>query len=308
MEGGSLKSRLRPELPGSAQRLSCDERFAIASDVARGIDFLHVHAIPPLIHQDVKSDNILLTAVGDRLVAKVADFGTARYAPELLEANTQGWRNTHHSTGNVIGTRPYMPIEYITLGHVSEKTDTYAFGVVLCELLTAEPPADYEQGMVLSAKMVKPLAAAEQLLPPLLDKQLGGDSEWPLARVIVLARVAQHCLEAMPADRCTVSEQVQVLDELAGRAFEACVRTGEKAGNTAGYPLRLSPRQPVASADGHTDVDTVYTPFTTGGGNGEAALVTRNPRLVSNERGVRLAHDTASMQRPLVPDRGGAKR
>jgi serine/threonine protein kinase len=241
--------------------------------VARGIDFLHVFADPPLIHQDVKSDNILLTTVGGRLVAKVADFGTARYAPALLEMNTQGQRNTHHSTQTVTGTRPYMPIEYSTLGHVSEKTDAFAFGVVLCELLTAQPPADYAQGMLLAFTMTKSLADVERLLPPLLDARLGGDDAWQLPRALALGRVARHCLEFMPADRCTVSEQVQVLDELAGREFEACVRTGEKASNTAGYQL--------------------HRPNISDGSTGVNQPPKNNPLLVENSRGVRLTVEYA---------------
>jgi hypothetical protein len=101
MAGGSLNKRLvtsRAQPP-----LSCKERFDIASDVARGLEYLHTQADPPVIHQDVKSDNILLAVIGGTLIAKVADFGTARYTPDLLEDG-----NTHHSTGVVVGTKPYM--------------------------------------------------------------------------------------------------------------------------------------------------------------------------------------------------------
>ena len=65
------------------------------------------------------------------------------------------------------------------LGQVSEKTDTFAFGILLCELLTGLPPADYDKGEWLATAMPEPLSDAEQLLPPLLDKRLDGGS-WPL--------------------------------------------------------------------------------------------------------------------------------
>ena len=133
MAGGSLNARLlegrrlgegegkRLAAAAAAQPLTAEERFGIASDVARGLAYLHTaylhrEALPtPLIHQDVKSDNILLAEVGGQLVAKVADFGTARYAPSLQEQGQRSLGQTHHSTKAVVGTTPYMPME-VSLG------------------------------------------------------------------------------------------------------------------------------------------------------------------------------------------------
>jgi serine/threonine protein kinase len=114
MAGGSLLERLRPVHADPA--LTAQERFDVAGDVARALHYLHAEAPTPLIHQDVKSDNILLAEVGGRLVAKVADFGTARIAPQLAMTTTsvavggsRGGGLTHHSTGLIVGTKPYMP-------------------------------------------------------------------------------------------------------------------------------------------------------------------------------------------------------
>ena len=236
MAGGSLRSRLGSGGGGSQQlpALTAQQRFDVASDVARGLEYLHAFASPPLIHQDVKSDNILLADVSGRLVAKVADFGTARFAPSLLLGGA-----THHATVNVVGTTPYMPPEYLQCGHVSEKTDTYAFGVVLLELLTGEAPFDRARGEMLSSKMYQPLKDAERggrgggaagVLPPLLDARLGGGGggkgggKWPLPRAAALGRIARRCIEMMAAQRCTVAEVLPELDVLAGR--EAVVRAG----------------------------------------------------------------------------------
>ena len=219
MAGGSLDNRLQEartvEGKRASQPLTVAERFDIASDVARGLEYLHLGVSPPLIHQDVKSGNILLAEVDGRVVAKVADFGTARYAPTL---QVEG--QTHHSTQAVIGTRPYMPMEYQQMGHVSEKTDTYAFGVVLCELLTGLGPANYDTGELLSATMQDVLPNAERELPAQLDANLGGGTSgggWPLARALALARIAHRCIQPLVSKRCVIADVRPGLDELAGR-------------------------------------------------------------------------------------------
>ena len=66
--------------------------------------------------------------------------------------------------------------------------------------------------------MPEPLADAERLLPPLLDKRLGGgDRAWPLPRAIALGRIAGRCIEHTVAKRCTVADVLPELDALAGR-------------------------------------------------------------------------------------------
>ena len=113
------------------------------------------------------------------------------------------------------------------MGQVSEKTDTFAFGVVLCELLTGLPPADYEKGEWLATTMPKPLADAEQLLPPLLDKRLSS-GPWPLDRAIALGRIAARCIEGIAADRCVVADVLPELDALAGRMAVRRAGRGEE--------------------------------------------------------------------------------
>ena len=126
MEGASLDERLKRD-----PALTWQERHKVASDMARGLTFLHTKASPPVIHQDIKPANIMLGAAPlGGLVAKIVDFGISRIAPDLAPSRS----NTHISTQTRAGTAIYMPLEYHMMGRVSTKTDTYAFGVVLLQL------------------------------------------------------------------------------------------------------------------------------------------------------------------------------
>jgi serine/threonine protein kinase len=243
--GGSLYERLGAEC--GAPPLTWQQRFAIASDVARGLEYLHVEADPPIIHQDVKTENILLAEQpphggggnggggtgggGRRIVAKLCDFGAVRVAPDLLTG-------THVSALSVIGTRPYQPPEYVTMGHVSEKTDAFAFGVVLLELLTAKPPSN-EAGAFLSQELAPALDAPERQLPPHFDARAPGAC--PTQRALQLARVARRCLEMQVHKRCTVSDVLVELDVLAGRQALRRAGRGEEYDPMTGELVQLGP-------------------------------------------------------------------
>jgi len=212
MPGGSLYDRLWPE--SAAMPLTWQQRLIVASDAARGLEYLHVSADPPIIHQDVKSENILLGEYHGHIVAKIADFGAVRIAPTLLITNV-----SHISAKEIIGTKPYQPPEYAMSGHVSEKTDTFAFGVVLLELLTAMPPSNMDSGEFLYSELSHQLRHAKAAMPPLLDGRAG---QWPMEKALALSAIAKKCLEMLPRDRCTIRDVLVELDLLAGR--QAVVR------------------------------------------------------------------------------------
>ena len=219
---GSLLEQLAAALTPLAVS---QQRLDIAADVARALHYLHAEAKPPLIHQDVKTDNILLTEFNGRLVAKVADFGTARIVPQLAMSSTvraKGGGQTHHSTGIIVGTRPYMAAEYAQLGQVSEKTDTFAYGVVLLELLTGKPPYDDDSGEVLHQYAYDMLCDPPGRLAPLLDRRVPAAS-WVhtnaatgqlAGRALELCLVAKRCLEHARA-RCTMREAMPTVSALA---------------------------------------------------------------------------------------------
>ena len=120
VEGESLPARLARE-----KQLSVPEALRIAREVAEALAYAHARGI---VHRDIKPANILLSA-GHALVA---DFGIARATGTEGPALTQ--------TGLAIGTPQYMSPEQSSGDVVDGRTDIYALGCVLYEMLAGEPP------------------------------------------------------------------------------------------------------------------------------------------------------------------------
>lgn len=109
-------------------------RLDIAIDVSHALTYLHVYADEPIIHRDVKASNILLT---ESLRAKVADFGFSRVGPLDLGAT--------HVVTQVKGTAGYLDPEYLKTYKLSPKSDVYAFGILMVELLTGRRPIEHDR-------------------------------------------------------------------------------------------------------------------------------------------------------------------
>ena len=119
VEGENLK-----QLVLRAGPLPIRRALEIAVEVAHALGFAHRQG---LVHRDVKPQNVLIAPGGE---AKVTDFGIARSVD--VEGLTQ--------TGSVLGTSHYIAPEQARGGAVDERTDVYALGAVLYELLTGDVP------------------------------------------------------------------------------------------------------------------------------------------------------------------------
>lgn len=107
-----------------------DTRIKIAVGTARGLEYLHCKANPPVIYRDLKSANILLD---NDFQPKLSDFGLAKFGPV---------GNNTHVTTRVMGTHGYCAPEYAMSGKLTLKSDIYSFGVVLLELITGRMAID----------------------------------------------------------------------------------------------------------------------------------------------------------------------
>lgn len=151
---GSLASLLF----GSEETMEWKIRFKVAVGVAEGLQYLHHDCHRRIIHRDIKASNILLSEDYD---AQISDFGLAKWLPEK-------W--THHVVFPIEGTFGYLSPEYFMHGIVDEKTDVFAYGVLLLEIITGRRAVDNtQQSLVIWAKPLLDACNVKELADPRLE-------------------------------------------------------------------------------------------------------------------------------------------
>ena len=126
LEGQSLASRLAKEIP-----MPWSEAIQVWIQAASAIEAAHAQGI---VHRDLKPDNVYVTPSQDGPFVKLLDFGIAK----LLGDVPMGLSKT--STGVPIGTPAYMSPEQARGTGVDNRTDLYAFGIILYETISGRPP------------------------------------------------------------------------------------------------------------------------------------------------------------------------
>ncbi|KAL1291662.1 hypothetical protein HN51_060200 [Arachis hypogaea] len=190
MSNGSLANLLY----GEEKQLSWDDRLQVALDISHGIEYLHEGAVPPVIHRDLKSANILLD---HSMRAKVADFGLSK--EEVFDGRNSGLK----------GTYGYMDPAYISTSKLTMKSDIYSFGVIIFELITAIHP---HQNLM---EYINLAAMDHNGVDEILDKQLVGKCN--LGEVRQLAKIAHKCLHKSPKKRPSISEISQGISRIKQR-------------------------------------------------------------------------------------------
>ncbi|KAG2324892.1 hypothetical protein Bca4012_039387 [Brassica carinata] len=205
VDGASLADCLRnPKNPNFTVLSNWASRIQIATDLAHGLDYIHNKTglkIENLVHNHIKSSAVIVTEPDFN--ARICHFGTAQLCGET-EGSTGDSRAVRFE-----GVRGYMSPEFRASGVATQRSDVFAFGVVMLELLSGEEPlkyryekskGDFERTSVIeTARAVVDGGDVEGGLRRWMDRRLG--DSFPVTVVEKLMRLALECVEEEAVNR-----------------------------------------------------------------------------------------------------------
>ncbi len=190
-----------------SQRLTVQARLELFVSICQAVQHAHQKGI---IHRDLKPGNVLVTEVDGRPTPKVIDFGVAK-ATELKLTDM-----SLADVGAIVGTPAYMSPEQAdpTSMDIDTRTDVYALGVMLYELLTGSPPIDtrqFQRAAILemlrmvrevdpprpstklsTAEALPNIAANRSIEPARLAKLLQGELDWVVMKALEKDRTRRY--------------------------------------------------------------------------------------------------------------------
>jgi eukaryotic-like serine/threonine-protein kinase len=216
VDGRSLRDILRSEGP-----LASDRVLELLGQLCDGLAHAHHHG---LVHRDFKPDNVLVEAHDDGEHARIVDFGIA--------ADTAAQRIT--TDGLVLGTPHYMAPEQAVGRAVDHRSDLYALGVVLYEMVTGVQPFAGPIGRVAQLHAMQPV-------PPMAERAPGVTID-PLLEALARRLMAKH-----PADRIASAQEVRRIVQLAStRRGMALAALGVMPRSISELPTQPAARRLVA--------------------------------------------------------------
>ncbi|KAI3794373.1 hypothetical protein L1987_37004 [Smallanthus sonchifolius] len=181
--------------------LNWNQRYEIIFGIARGLAHLHNEFHIKIVHRDIKSSNILLS---DDFKPKIADFGLARFQPE----------DQSHVSTKFAGTLGYTAPEYAVGGVLSEKVDTYSFGIVTLEIISGrkstEVKCDSQSTDYLLENTWK--LYEKKMHVKVIDDTLNLN-RYEQEHVMKIIEIALLCTQSPASIRPTMSEVVLMLQE-----------------------------------------------------------------------------------------------
>ena len=188
LEGQTLAARLEKG------PLPLDQALKIAVEIADALDKAHRQGI---IHRDLKPANIMLTKAGSKLL----DFGLAKLRATAGPISMSGLarletRAPETAHGTILGTVQYMSPEQVEGKDVDARTDIWALGAVIYEMVTAARPFTGDTPASVIGAILKdqplPISARQPLAPPALDRMVSAclakdaDERWQSAHDLKL--------------------------------------------------------------------------------------------------------------------------
>uniref|UniRef100_A0A7N0V889 non-specific serine/threonine protein kinase n=1 Tax=Kalanchoe fedtschenkoi TaxID=63787 RepID=A0A7N0V889_KALFE len=196
MPNGSLGGLLHER---TGDTLEWELRYQILLGAAQGLAYLHHDCAPPIVHRDIKANNIL---IGLEFEPYIADFGLAK----LVQEGDFG-----RSSNTVAGSYGYIAPEYGYSMKITEKSDVYSYGVVVLEVLTGKQPIDptIPEGLHVVDWVRQKKGGMEVLDPTLLSRP-----ESEVEEMMQALGIALLCVNPCPEERPTMKDVAAMLTEI----------------------------------------------------------------------------------------------